>query len=143
MQNKINGKHMYQYNIDFIYDYLKISKTRKCGPWLYCIHTETMVAIKGYDEDLVGYGREDDDIYDRLKYKLSLGERVVNNNISCIHVFHNTAGPGGKRDTHSNDEIYRKKKVNIASNYVRNNKQWGDLKSGVVVYAYRDIKWGA
>lgn len=116
-------------------------KPEKLPEWLFCVSTDIMKQIHGYDEDYKGWGREDSDMYSRLNsYDLV---RVDTPMAICVHIFHPSAGPNGQRDSSENHKLFEEKNKGLPNNVVRNGTyydgNWGCLRtSGSFPYSYRD-----
>lgn len=105
------------------------------------IHRDMFLKLKGYDENFIGWGREDSDFYNRI---LTAGykENKISSNpeFSLYHLFHS-------RDTVSycnslilvqNDFIEKNNKLNKIYK-VNNDSDWGEIDNEPSQYNYENI----
>lgn len=91
------------------------------------IHTQSFIDVRGYNEQMFGYGPEDDEFNLRLQF---FGNRIIKKpDLKTIHIWHPRGGDvGSTHDTTTfkdNQTIYHDV-VNKQQTIV-NNDQWGIL----------------
>jgi len=128
------AKPLYQAPIEDIFRILDIPRREWLSePRLYCVPTSEILAIRGYDEDFVGYGEEDSDIYDRLRRRI--GEPVKDFTSCAIHIYNGSTSQDGRRDIASNEQILA---ARLGTDVVRNrDRLWGAPRDSVCLFNYR------
>ena len=105
-----------------------IPVSKPVSPWLLSYPAWAFNGIGGYDEDLTGWGREDDMFYLMLK-AVGLHEIKDCYKTFCgLHLNHSKGGINGIRDVRQNHGVFMAKKNNL-SFAIKINK---DKKLGVV-----------
>lgn len=109
------------------------------GHGLGAIHTKSFFKIRGYDEEFVGYGMEDDLLNRRIAFinKLLYDE---SENLTTVHIFHNRKIGGEQYE--KNYEFFnkvRKKLVHISKN--QNAYSGEDILEAITANSNRDY-WG-
>lgn len=103
-------------------DYWYCHPTINPRPLFFCqsVDKEVVLKMRGFDEEFIHYGYEDDDFADRLKL---MGIKFVfREDILTIHQYHETCKNLNEKN---NKELYLKKK---GTNPIRNiDKEWGKI----------------
>ncbi|MEQ8174362.1 MAG: glycosyltransferase family A protein [Syntrophomonadaceae bacterium] len=92
-------------------------------PFLMAMNRQQFLNIGGYDEDMIGFAYDDEDLMDRLLFN---GSNIYLTQALTIHLFHHRHDNdlGGRPETIYNANLYRSRKGKIQRNQ---NREWGRL----------------
>lgn len=93
-------------------------------PFLMAMNRLQFLDIGGYDEDMIGFAYDDDDLMDRLLFS---GCNIYLTQALTIHLFHHgrVKEHGDSPETLYNAQLYRSRKGKILRNQ---NHEWGRLE---------------
>lgn len=93
-------------------------------PFLMAINRQQFINIGGYDEDMIGFANDDEDLMERLLFN---GCNIYLTQALTIHLFHNRhfKEHGDSPETRYNVHLYRSRKGRILRNQ---HREWGRLE---------------
>ncbi|WP_319372281.1 glycosyltransferase [uncultured Ilyobacter sp.] len=111
-REKKNGKDIF-YN--FLYMIKLRSRGAKIPSMIFSIYKDDFIKVNGFDEKYVGWGYEDDDLFNRL-YKAGYKSKPLFYKMPPIHMWH--SHETSKKES-PNEKYYRKRKKEISKKNYR------------------------
>lgn len=138
------GKKYITSNYDLLFD--KFIKTKKkddfrtffgISPGNGLIHLKSFYTLRGFEEDMFGYGPEDADFNMRISY-INKYIETDHKDLATIHLYHSFAKLGPAVD--KNFEIYSKRKTYFANRFTK--EPFSYRKHLGLIQSNRNKNWG-
>ncbi|KKL12279.1 hypothetical protein LCGC14_2537330, partial [marine sediment metagenome] len=95
------------------------SERKVCYPFLSSVRKKWLVKVRGYDEEMIGGGHDDNDLWNRMH--VANVDSLFDDSIIGIHQWHKPHWV----NTDYNEKIMSSKKEIL----IRNNDRWGEIRA--------------